>query len=201
VTWPVHGSSIALVILLLIPLLGSFVVFSLREEQAKLAKQVTFGVSLAALIYTVVLLFDFDTHSKHRLQFFGTWTWIKAFGAHLAFGVDGIALVLLFMAVVLVPAVVLASWNALDSRAGAEEAIQPTKRRSVRTYFGLLLLLEFFMIGVFTAADVFLFYVFFEAMLVPMYFIIGSFGGPRRQYAAMKFFLYSLIGGLLCSPR
>ncbi len=64
-------------------------------------------------------------------------------------------------------------------------------------FFGLILLLEFFMVGVFTATDVFLFYVFFEAMLVPMYFIIGSFGGPRRQYAAMKFFLYSLVGGLL----
>jgi NADH-quinone oxidoreductase subunit M len=67
----------------------------------------------------------------------------------------------------------------------------------VKNFFGLVLLLEFFMIGVFTATDVFLFYVFFEAMLVPMYFIIGSFGGPRRQYAAMKFFLYSLVGGLL----
>ncbi|HEV7173634.1 NADH-quinone oxidoreductase subunit M, partial [Pedococcus sp.] len=71
------------------------------------------------------------------------------------------------------------------------------RQRSVKNYFGLILLLEFFMVGVFTATDVFLFYVFFEAMLVPMYFIIGSFGGPRRQYAAMKFFLYSLVGGLL----
>ena len=70
-------------------------------------------------------------------------------------------------------------------------------RRSVKTYLGLILLLEFFMIGVFAAMDVFLFYVFFEAMLIPMYFIIGSFGGPRRQYAAMKFFLYSLAGGLI----
>jgi NADH-quinone oxidoreductase subunit M len=99
--------------------------------------------------------------------------------------------------VLLVPAVILASWNALDSRAGAEEATPLPRRRSVKNYFALLLLLEFFMVGVFTAMDVFLFYVFFEAMLVPMYFIIGSFGGPRRQYAAMKFFLYSLVGGLL----
>ena len=67
----------------------------------------------------------------------------------------------------------------------------------MKNFFALLLLLEFFMIGVFAATDVFLFYVFFEAMLVPMYFIIGSFGGPRRQYAAVKFFLYSLVGGLL----
>ena len=79
----------------------------------------------------------------------------------------------------------------------AKDGDAPRRRRSVKNYFALLLLLEFFMVGVFTATDVFLFYVFFEAMLVPMYFIIGSFGGPRRQYAAMKFFLYSLVGGLL----
>jgi NADH-quinone oxidoreductase subunit M len=149
--------------------------------------------------YTLVLAFRFDTGSgAKRFQFVGSWTWIKAFGVHLAFGVDGIALVLVLMAVVLVPAVILASWNSFDSRAGAEEDVPATtKRRSEKNFLGLLLLLEFFMIGVFTATDVFLFYVFFEAMLVPMYFIIGSFGGPRRQYAAMKFFLYSLVGGLL----
>jgi NADH-quinone oxidoreductase subunit M len=187
----------ALLILTLIPLVGSLAVFSLREAQAKLAKQLSLAVSVVVLVYTLVVLFSFDTHGK-RFQFVGSWTWIKSFGVHLAFGVDGIALVLLFMAVVLVPAVILASWNALDSRAGAEEHATPTgRRRSVKNYFALILLLEFFMVGVFTAMDVFLFYVFFEAMLVPMYFIIGSFGGPRRQYAAMKFFLYSLVGGLL----
>jgi NADH-quinone oxidoreductase subunit M len=193
-----HGDSAVLLILVLIPLVGSLVVFSLREEQAKLAKQLSLGISVAVLVYTLVLLFGWDIHSKDRFQYFGSWKWIKALGVHIAFGLDGIAVVLLFMAVVLVPAVILASWNSLDSRAGAEEATAPSgRRRSVKNYFGLILLLEFFMIGVFTAADVFLFYVFFEAMLVPMYFIIGSFGGPRRQYAAMKFFLYSLVGGLL----
>ena len=117
---------------------------------------------------------------------------------HIAFGVDGIALVLVLMSVILVPAMMLASWNSFDSRAGAEEELPAGgRRRSAKNYFALLLLLEFFMVGVFTATDVFLFYVFFEAMLVPMYFIIGSFGGPRRQFAAMKFFLYSLVGGLL----
>jgi NADH-quinone oxidoreductase subunit M len=198
VTFQTHGHSPVLLILVLLPLVGSLVVFSLREAQAKLAKQLSLVISLAVLVYTIVLLFDWNTGAKQRFQFFGSWTWIKDFGVHIAFGVDGIALVLLFMAVVLVPAVILASWNALDSRSGTEEAAAPTaRRRSVKNYFALLLLLEFFMVGVFTAADVFLFYVFFEAMLVPMYFIIGSFGGPRRQYAAMKFFLYSLVGGLL----
>jgi NADH-quinone oxidoreductase subunit M len=86
---------------------------------------------------------------------------------------------------ILVPVVILASWNDVDET-----------KRSVPVYFALLLAFEFTMIGVFAAADVFLFYVFFEVMLIPMYFIIGSFGGARRQYAAVKFFLYSLVGGL-----
>src|SRR3954454_16157543 len=191
--------SLALVILVLIPLVGSGVVFSLGNEQGKLAKQISLVTSLAVVVYAVVLAFRFDTGTgAKRFQFNGSWSWIKAFGVHLAFGVDGIALVLVLMAVVLVPAVILASWNSFDSRAGAEEEpVANARRRSVKNYFGLILLLEFFMIGVFTATDVFLFYVFFEAMLVPMSCIIGSFGGPRRQYAAMKFFLYSLVGGLL----
>jgi NADH-quinone oxidoreductase subunit M len=87
---------------------------------------------------------------------------------------------------VLVPVVVGASWRD-----------EPADGRSLTAYFAWLLLLEAMMVGVFAATDVFLFYVFFEAMLVPMYFIIGSFGGPRRQYAAVKFFLYSLVGGLI----
>jgi NADH-quinone oxidoreductase subunit M len=185
---------VALVVLVLIPLLGSLVVFALPEQQTTLAKRVALVFSLAVVGYAVAVAARFDTKGA-RFQFTGSWTWIRALGVHLAFGVDGIALVLVLMSVVLVPTVILASWNAFDSRRDAEEANQP--RRSVKAYFGLVLLLEFFMIGVFTATDVFLFYVFFEAMLVPMYFIIGSFGGPRRQYAAMKFFLYSLVGGLL----
>jgi NADH-quinone oxidoreductase subunit M len=186
--------NLTLVGLVLLPLVGSLVVFALPKEDTKLAKQVALAFSLAVVVYTIVVGVRFDTKGA-RFQFEGSWVWIKALGVHLAFGVDGIALVLVAMAVILVPAVILASWNSFDSRRDAEDSGMP--KRSVKTYFALLLLLEFFMVGVFTATDVFLFYVFFEAMLVPMYFIIGSFGGPRRQYAAMKFFLYSLVGGLL----
>jgi NADH-quinone oxidoreductase subunit M len=191
--------SLTLVILVLIPLVGALGVFALKPHQANLAKLISLLVSLVVLAYTVVLTVKFDTSSgADRFQYQGSWTWIRSFGVQMAFGVDGIALVLVLMAVLLVPAVMLSSWNSLDSRAGAEEAVvATTRRRSVKNFYALLLLLEFFMVGVFTATDVFLFYVFFEAMLVPMYFIIGSFGGPRRQYAAMKFFLYSLVGGLL----
>jgi NADH-quinone oxidoreductase subunit M len=186
--------NLTLVGLVLLPLVGSLVVFALPKEDTKLAKQVALAFSLAVVVYTIVVGVRFDTKGA-RFQFEGSWVWIKALGVHLAFGVDGIALVLVAMSVILVPAVILASWNSFDSRRDAEDTGMP--KRSVKTYFALLLLLEFFMVGVFTATDVFLFYVFFEAMLVPMYFIIGSFGGPRRQYAAMKFFLYSLVGGLL----
>jgi NADH-quinone oxidoreductase subunit M len=190
---------VTLPILLAIPLVGSLVLFSLKQAQAKLAKQIALAVSLIVLVYTAVVGFSFDTGSDAaRFQFLGSWEWIKAFGVHLSFGVDGIAMVLVGLSVVLVPTVILASWNSFDSKAGAEEETSPSgKPRSVKNFMGLILLLEFFMIGVFIAMDVFLFYVFFEAMLVPMYFIIGSFGGPRRQYAAMKFFLYSLVGGLV----
>jgi len=194
-----NAHDVTLPILLAIPLVGSLVIFALKEAQAKLAKQLALLISLVVLVYTAVVGFSFDTGAHAaRFQFLGSWTWIKAFGVHLAFGVDGIAMVLVGLSVVLVPTVILASWNSFDSKSGAEEETSPSgKPRSTKNFMGLILLLEFFMIGVFIAMDVFLFYVFFEAMLVPMYFIIGSFGGPRRQYAAVKFFLYSLVGGLV----
>ena len=194
--------SFVLVALVLIPLVGSLIVFGLKKEQAKLAKQLTFLISLIEVVYVAVLAIGFDTHKQidttHQFQYQGSWVWIKDFGVHMAFGLDGISLVLVLMSVILVPCVLLASWNSFDSKSDAEEVAAPgARQRNVKTYLGLILLLEFFMVGVFTATDVFLFYVFFEAMLVPMYFIIGFFGGNRRQYAAMKFFLYSLVGGLL----
>jgi NADH-quinone oxidoreductase subunit M len=105
-------------------------------------------------------------------------------------GVDGIALVLIALSAVLVPVVVLASWDDVDE-------LQARGRRSASTFFALVLTLEAAMIGVFASLDVFLFYVFFEAMLIPMYFLIGSYGGPQRAYASVKFLLYSLFGGLL----
>jgi NADH-quinone oxidoreductase subunit M len=130
-----------------------------------------------------------------NFQFTQVYQWIPQFGVHYAVGVDGIALVLLLMTTVLMPVVVLASWN--DVEGESSPAGEPPPRRSVKTYFALMLVLETMMIGVFAATDVFLFYVFFEAMLIPMYFMIGSYGVGQRQYAAVKFLLYSLLGGLL----
>jgi NADH-quinone oxidoreductase subunit M len=167
-----------------VPAVGAAVVAALPRGRELLAKQIALGVSLVVLLLAVLTAVAFDSGGD-RFQLTTSVSWISDFGVSLAFGVDGIALVMLLLIGVLVPVVIGASWR--DEVPG----------RSMKAYFAWLLLLESMMVGVFAATDIFLFYVFFEAMLVPMYFIIGSFGGPRRQYAAVKFFLYSLVGGLI----
>jgi NADH-quinone oxidoreductase subunit M len=178
-----------LLVLGLIPLVGSAVVAVLPAGRDLLAKQLTLAFSLATLAVTIGMCAAFDPHSGDRFQFTQSTPWIRSLGLSFALGVDGIALVLIALVAVLTPAVVIASWH--------EESPGLPARQSPKIFFALLLLLEVMLVGVFAATDVLLFYVFFEAMLVPMYFLIGSFGGPRRQYAAIKFFLYSLLGGLI----
>ena len=155
--------------------------------------------SLVVLVLTIVMCAEFEPRGP-RFQFTQSHEWIPSFGVRYAVGADGIALVLIALVAVLVPVVLLASWY--DADPGADDVADTgeevgDRRSSVKTFFALLLVLETMMIGVFAATDVFLFYVFFEAMLIPMYFIIGSYGGPKRSYAAVKFLLYSLFGGLL----
>ncbi|MBR8744893.1 NADH-quinone oxidoreductase subunit M [Nocardiopsis sp. MG754419] len=154
---------------------------------AEIAKRIALGVSLATLALVVVMALNFDTSAAGGLQFEEVYPWIPYFGVHFAVGVDGIALVLILMSVILVPLVVLAAWNEHSDREDGGSG-----------YFALILALEAMMIGVFAATDVFLFYVFFEAMLIPVYFMIGRYGrGADRAKAAMKFLLYSLAGGLI----
>ncbi len=174
-------------ILIVAPLVGAAVVALIPRDRSQTAKAVALVWSVAVLVLTGVMYARFSTGGA-GFQFRESYEWIPAWGTRFTFEVDGIALVMLALTALLVPLVVLASWHDAD---------QPDMRRSVPTYFALLLALEGTMIAVFAASDVFLFYVFFEVMLVPMYFLIGSYGGPRRQYAAVKFFLYSLVGGLL----
>jgi NADH-quinone oxidoreductase subunit M len=174
-----------------------------RRARDLLVKQIALVASLVTLAVTIAMAVQFKDGGP-RFQFTQTYQWIPQFGVHYAVGVDGIALVLILMSVVLMPVVVLASWNDVgggsgpaDAQAAGEAPPKPRGRGSVKSYFALMLVLETMMIGVFAATDVFLFYVFFEAMLIPMYFMIGSYGVGQRQYAAVKFLLYSLLGGLL----
>ena len=178
----------------LVPLVGAVLVSLLPKGRDLLAKQVALAASLVTLVLTVVMCADFSTaEGAPRFQFVQQHDWISAFGVQYAVGADGIALVLIALIAVLVPVVLLASWDDVESL----DTDPSAARKSVKTFFALLLVLETMMIGVFAATDVFLFYVFFEAMLIPMYFVIGIYGGPRRSYAAVKFLLFSLFGGLL----
>jgi NADH-quinone oxidoreductase subunit M len=129
----------------------------------------------------------FDTTQAATHQLTETHSWIPALGASYAVGVDGVALLLIALSVVLVPLVILAAWHE-----------QGGDRVRLRRYLATVLVLEAFMVAVFAARDVFLFYVLFEAMLIPAYFLIGGFGqGTQRRYAAVKFLLFSLAGGLI----
>jgi NADH-quinone oxidoreductase subunit M len=166
-----------------------------RRSRDRLVKWIALVTSLATLGVTAAMAAQFNTGGP-RFQFQRVYQWIPQFGVHYAVGVDGIALVLIVMTAVLAPLVVLGSWHAGWAPGGAS-ATGRSARHSVKTYYALMLVLETLMIGSFAATDVFLFYVFFEAMLIPMYFMIGSYGVGQRQYAAVKFLLYSLLGGLL----
>jgi NADH-quinone oxidoreductase subunit M len=172
---------------LLLPIVGAVVVAMLpaRPDGGDLQKRVALGFSLLTLVVVAVIGFGFDVGGE-RYQFVEQHEWIRAFGAHYALGVDGIGLTLLLLTAILTPVVILASWN--DGDGG---------RWSVGSFFAWMLVLEGLALGVFAAMDVFLFYVLFEATLFPIYFLIGGFGGVRRSYAALKFLLFSLFGGLL----
>src|SRR3954452_10310524 len=177
----------------LLPTLGALVIWGSlvgreagapRERAAGLARWIALGTSVLTFALTLALAVRFDVSRAGEFQFSETHSWIPQFGVSYAVGVDGIALTMVVLSAVLVPVCVLAGWRELaDARAAH--------------FFALILVLETFMIGVFAARDVFLFYVFFEAMLIPVYFLIGQFGGAQRRYASVKFLLYSLFGGLV----
>ncbi len=177
-----------LTLLALVPLIGSLVVALMPERSDLVARKVAliFAIIPVAIVIVMGLLFKPD--AAEPFQFTEKVSWMPTLGVNYSLGVDGIALVLLAMTAVLVPIVMIAGWNEADE--------SPTGA-SPKGYFALILALEACLFMVFSATDVFLFYVFFEVMLIPMFYLIGRYGGPQRQYAAMKFLIYSLLGGLL----
>ncbi|MFD0556653.1 NADH dehydrogenase subunit M [Stackebrandtia endophytica] len=171
--------------LIVVPLIGALITAAVPKNKPRQAKFIALGFSLAVLGITAIMCLQF-TASDSSLQFVESYPWVPDWGLNLSFGVDGIALVMVALTAVLTPVVIGASWNDADN-----------ENRNVPTFFALLLALQATMLGTFVASNVLLFYIFFEVMLVPMYFLIGSYGGKRRQYAAVKFFLYSLLGGMV----
>jgi NADH-quinone oxidoreductase subunit M len=165
-----------------LPLAGVLFILLAGRGRPQVYKVTSLVVTLAAFVLSVWTLFAFKPRLP-GMQFAEDVTWIKAFNIHYGMGVDGISLLLVFLTTLLSVIVIIASWNYVKDREMG--------------FFVSLLLLEVGMVGVFCATDLFLFYVFWEAMLIPMYFIIGIWGGPRRIYAAIKFFLFTFIGSVL----
>jgi NADH-quinone oxidoreductase subunit M len=168
-------------VLIWLPIIGGFVILGLNS-QVNLAKWLSLGVSAGAFVLSIPLwaLFKTDTAS---MQFVERAPWISTIHAEFYIGVDGISMPLILLTTFTTVLIVIASWENVAKR--------------VAQYMAAFLILEGLMIGVFAALDGALFYVFWEAMLIPMFIIIGVWGGPNRVYATIKFFLYTFIGSLL----
>lgn len=158
-----------------------------RALGGDLQSQVWRGIGLGSALFTflvsLLLWFSFQPDSPDAFQFVEYVPWIPQLGIHYFAGVDGISLLLILLTTFIMPVVLVSSWNDVH--------------KSRRSYIFFMLFLETGMIGAFAALNLFQFYLFWEVMLIPMYFIIGVWGGPRRVYAAMKFFLFTLLGSLL----
>ncbi len=164
------------------PLIGVLFLMLMPADQPNALRRGAFIFSLLPFVLSLLLLPAFDT-ANPGFQFTARAAWIPAFGISYSVGVDGISLFLVLLTTFLMPVVILAAWGDIHKR--------------VKEYMVLMLLLETAMLGAFVATDLFLFYVFWEAMLVPMYFLIGVWGGERRIYAAIKMVLYTMTGSLL----
>ncbi|MBD3169127.1 MAG: NADH-quinone oxidoreductase subunit M [candidate division Zixibacteria bacterium] len=167
--------------MIFIPLAGMIVVMLLNKEAHTLIRYTSAFFSFVVFILSCILVANFDG-STAQLQFVERADWIPSLGITYYLGADGISVPMLFLTGMLSFLSIVASFNITNR---------------VKEYFAFFLLLEVGMVGVFCALDFFLFYIFWEVMLVPMYFLIGIWGGPRKEYAAIKFFLYTLFGSVL----
>ncbi len=174
-------------ILTFVPLVGAVLILAFirdddPEVEARNARFTALWTSIAVFLVSLVLWFNFDKTTA-EFQWVEKVEWMPAFGISYHMGVDGISVLFVLLTTLLVPICILASWEAIKER--------------VKEYMICFLILETFMIGMFSALDMMLFYIFFEAVLIPMFIIIGIWGGKERVYAAFKMFLYTLLGSVL----
>ena len=163
-----------------IPIVGGLVVAALPQSAARGA---ALTVSLVGFAVSLLLWLGFDASSVAAYQFVEDIPWIATFGVRYHLGIDGVSLLLVLLSTFLTPIIILAGFSGVEERQ--------------RGYFALMLVLEGAMIGTFVALDTFVFYMYWELVLIPMYFLIGIWGGQRRIYAAVKFFIYTVVGSLL----
>ena len=171
-------------ILVFLPLAGAFsILLFLRGTQKEAVRWVTFLTMLAGFVISLKLFVDYDPQSAQTMQFIQSSAWLPEYGIVYKVGIDGMSLLLFMMTTFLGPLVILSSWRSIEDR--------------VKGFHISMLLLQTAMLGAFVSLNLFLFYIFWEFTLVPMYFLIGIWGGPRRVYAAIKFFLYTMAGSIL----
>ena len=168
--------------LVVLPLIGGVLALAAGKGRERLARLMSLGVSLLTFVVSIGMWMRFDPASAD-FQFVERYTWLPDFGITYHIGVDGISLLLVVLTTFLTPISLLCSWESIEDR--------------VREFCFFMLVLEAAMIGVFISIDLFLFYLFWDAMLVPMYFLIGIWGYDRRIYAAIKFMLYTMAGSVL----
>jgi NADH-quinone oxidoreductase subunit M len=176
-----NSSSHLLSLLIWLPILGGAFVSFAGGGRANTARWLALAISILVFVVSIPLFTGYDADAG-TMQFLETHAWIPAINAHYNLGVDGISIALIVLTTFTTVLVILGAWDAVHEK--------------VNQYLAAFLVLEGLMIGVFVAMDALLFYVFFEGMLIPMFIIIGIWGGPRRVYATMKFFLYTFFGSI-----
>jgi NADH-quinone oxidoreductase subunit M len=175
-------SEFILTVTIFLPLIFAAAILFLPQENDRLVKIVGLSGTVITFLVSLFLYFGYDA-TAGGFQFIQKQTWISSLNISYHLGIDGMSLLLIMLTTFLTPLALLGTWNSIV--------------RQLKGYTIMVLLLEVGMIGVFASLDLFLFYIFWEAMLIPMYFIIGIWGGPNRIYAAVKFFLFTLFGSLL----
>ncbi|MFB3895858.1 MAG: NuoM family protein, partial [bacterium] len=169
-------------IITFLPLFGGLIILLINRDKQRIIKTIALIISLLTFLISIPLFINFRLGTP-EMQFVEQYPWINAIGASYFLGIDGISLFLVLLTTFLSMLAILSSWKAVTQK--------------IKGYYACLLFLETGMIGVFVSLDLLLFYLFWEAMLIPMYFLIGIWGGPRKIYATIKFVLYTMVGSLL----
>lgn len=165
-----------------LPIFGALLILLIKRSNETFIKWTALIISLVTFILSIPLFSSFDKTTA-KMQFTETHDWVESWGIKYALGVDGISVLFVLLSTLLTVLCVTVSWKGIKEK--------------TKEFYAALLLIEGSMIGVFCSLDLFLFYIFWEAMLIPMYLLIGVWGGPNRVYAAVKFFLYTLFGSVL----
>jgi NADH-quinone oxidoreductase subunit M len=168
--------------LIALPFFGALLLLFMKRNGGKMVQWVSLSLSIAVFLLSFPLFANFDK-TTHQMQFVERYAWIPSWNATYYLGVDGISILFVLLTALITILCVMISWNSITTK--------------VKEFYIAIFVMEGAMIGVFSSLDFFLFYLFWEAMLIPMYLLIGVWGGPRRIYSAIKFFLYTLIGSVL----